>query len=105
GYAVGCALKACIATQTTPYDFPPPKKEMEECYTHDLEKLMRRAALEGLRQAEAAVSEDFRKNWLTVKEWNESSRYERSTKDDAESLYNAISDPTHGVLQWLKRYW
>lgn len=46
GYAVECALKACIAKQTKQYDFPPSKKVAEAAYTHDLEKLMKPAGLE-----------------------------------------------------------
>jgi HEPN domain-containing protein len=105
GYAVECALKACIAKQTNQFDFPPQRKDWEDCYTHDLERLLRRAELELHQKAEAAANVDFRDNWLTVKKWSEASRYIRTTKDDAEMLYNAISNPMHGVLLWLKKYW
>jgi hypothetical protein len=105
GYAVECALKACIAKQTNQYDFPPPRKEWEDCYTHDLERLLRGADLESLYQAQAVATNNFQKNWFTVKRWSEASRYERKSKDEAELLYNAIIDPSHGVLPWLKKYW
>ena len=39
------------------------------------------------------------------KEWNESSRYARKTKAEAEDLYEAITDNKHGVLSWLKPRW
>ena len=48
---------------------------------------------------------DLRDNWDTVKEWNESSRYARTTKAKAEKLYEAITDKQHGVLSWLKLHW
>jgi hypothetical protein len=48
---------------------------------------------------------DLADNWDTVKEWNEESRYTRTTKAKAESLYEAITDKKHGVLSWLKQRW
>jgi len=39
GYAVECALKACIAKRTQRYDFPD-KRTVNESFTHNLEKLV-----------------------------------------------------------------
>jgi HEPN domain-containing protein len=36
GYAVECALKACIAKRTREHDFP--EKESKDFYIHDLDK-------------------------------------------------------------------
>lgn len=105
GYAVECALKACIAKQTMQYDFPPERKSWEDCYTHDLEKLLKRAGLEFQRDQNAASDKEFQENWFVVKDWNESMRYRRKTQAEAEKLYNAIADQNHGVLPWLKTYW
>jgi hypothetical protein len=44
GYAVECALKACIAKRTREHDFPD-KKLTNESYTHSLVDLMRTAQL------------------------------------------------------------
>jgi hypothetical protein len=44
GYAVECALKACIAKRTQQYDFPD-KKLVDKSYTHDVEKLLDAAGL------------------------------------------------------------
>lgn len=38
GYAVECALKACIAKRTREHDFP--EKESQGYYVHDLRKLV-----------------------------------------------------------------
>ena len=105
GYAVECALKACIAKQTHQYDYPPVRKEWEDCYTHDLERLMKRAGLELECNRESAANADFKRNWLAVQDWDESSRYERKSKDQAEKLYNAIIESVIGVLPWLKKHW
>ena len=40
GYAVECALKACVAQLTREHDFPPDKKELENIYTHNLDNLI-----------------------------------------------------------------
>ena len=41
GYAVECALKACVAKLTNQYDFPD-KQLANKCYTHDLDELAKR---------------------------------------------------------------
>lgn len=105
GYAVECALKACIAKQTNQYDFPPPKKVIDDYYTHDLEKLLNCAGLFPTKDAAVKLNKAFEANWIAIIKWKEISRYERKSKDEAELMYNAVSDPTNGVLQWLKNYW
>lgn len=44
GYAVECGLKACIARLTNQDDFPRDRKFVEECCTHNLEKVLKAAA-------------------------------------------------------------
>ena len=44
GYAVECALKACIARKTKRYEFPD-KKVMERIYSHKLTELLEVAGL------------------------------------------------------------
>jgi HEPN domain-containing protein len=44
GYAIECALKACIATKTKRHDFPD-KDFAREVYTHNLADLVRIAGL------------------------------------------------------------
>ena len=41
----------------------------------------------------------------TVKDWTETSRYTRKTKNEAARLYNAIADKNHGVFAWIKSHW
>src|SRR5205823_8800220 len=40
GYAVECALKACIAKETKRHEFPPKRKYVQEVYTHILTSLL-----------------------------------------------------------------
>lgn len=44
GYAVECALKACIAKSTNRHDFPD-LTIVKKCHTHDLQELLKLAGL------------------------------------------------------------
>ena len=104
GYAVECALKACIARLTNQDDFPN-KEFAQECYPHSIEKLVRLAGLLGQRDADAPHGSTFESNWIALKDWSEASRYERNTEAEARTLLQAVTHTTNGVLPWLKRRW
>lgn len=103
GYVIECALKACIAKQTKKFDFPD-KKTVMDSYTHDLEKLVKVAKLD--TQLKSLLNDpDFSLRWSTVKDWSEESRYQTHNRQEALDIYSAITDPNHGVLQWLQQHW
>jgi hypothetical protein len=103
GYIVEYALKACIAKQTKEYDFPD-KKTVLNSYNHNLVKLVKVANLEtDLRQYRGNPS--FEARWLTVRRWTEESRYERHDRQTALDIYESITNPNYGVLQWLQQHW
>ncbi len=104
GYVVECALKACIAKLTKAEEFPPPRKIVEQCYTHDLEQLIKSAGLSVDFTAAVRVVE-FKDNWSVVLDWAEDARYGRWTEGQARALWKAVTDPTHGVLPWIKSRW
>jgi HEPN domain-containing protein len=104
GYAVECGLKACIAKLMKSEEFPD-KNFAEKCWTHDLERLLLLAGLKAERDAKSAAGAAFSDNWGTVKDWNESSRYERTAKARCLALYKAITEAKHGVFQWIKSHW
>ena len=104
GYAVECALKACIARLTNQDDFPN-KEFAQECYTHSIEKLLKVAGLLMQRDVDAPLGSVLRTNWDILKDWSEASRYERNTEAEARALLEAIIHTTNGVLPWLKRRW
>ncbi len=104
GYAVECALKACIAKQTLRHDFPD-KKKVVDSHTHDFRKLLERANLETGRNALAKIDPDFRRNWVTVGSWTEESRYRENAEINAQALIEAIENRKHGVMTWLRRHW
>jgi HEPN domain-containing protein len=103
GYAVECALKACIARKTNQDDFPP--REAARYYVHDIPKLLDGAGLGAAFQQEAGQDAIFRANWAAVKDWTEETRYQSRGQRQAEEILTAINDPDHGVLQWLRRNW
>lgn len=106
GYAVECALKACIAKKTKRYDFPPNEKAIREYYTHELEKLVKGADLGAALKAKEDSDVQFKLNWAVVKGWKEQARYEPKIDEKlARDLYSAITSKKHGVLSWLKKYW
>lgn len=105
GYAVECGLKACIIGYLMKTDQFPDKRFSEQCWTHNLVQLIRVANMELPLDAEIAADPEFDKAWRTVKDWRETSRYERKTKSEAVKLYKAITDKKHGVLRWIRSYW
>lgn len=103
GYAVECALKACIAKQRKRFEFPPKRKSVEKMYSHDLDTLLDVAGLEPQLKKEIAANPDFAANWNTVRDWTSESRYETSGLNGKE-LYNAVTGP-NGVLPWIRLRW
>jgi HEPN domain-containing protein len=103
GYAIECALKACIARKTKRYDFAD-KKTVLDSHTHDFKELLGPA---GLKQDHAILmlQPAFAENWKTVTEWKADSRYANHSIQKAQVLLDAITDRRVGVLQWIKQYW
>ncbi|MEG4799681.1 HEPN domain-containing protein [Microcoleus sp. ARI1-B5] len=103
GYVIECALKAGIAKQTRKFDFPD-KKTVFDSYTHDLEKLVKVAKLDS--ELKTLLKDvDFLTAWVVLKDWSEESRYQKHDKQKALDIYSAITDPNHGVLQWVQQHW
>ena len=106
GYAVECALKACIAKNTNQYDFPPDRTTINRIYSHNLEWLLREANLEDAHRERAQSNPTFADYWEVVVRWSETSRYETSiAMPDAAELCLAINDQDNGVLSWLSHWW
>lgn len=104
GYAVECALKACVSKQVKRYDFPD-KKFADKVYTHSLESLVGGAGLSFDFDRDRQVNSNFDANWRVVKDWNESFRYGLGiTKQQARDLYSACTGK-NGILSWIKRRW
>ena len=76
GYAIECALKACIARRTNQDDFPP--REAARYYVHDRPKLLDSAGLSSAFEQELKQDATFRRNWAAVKDWTEETRSQLS---------------------------
>ncbi|MEW6659911.1 MAG: DNA-binding protein [Thermodesulfobacteriota bacterium] len=104
GYAVECALKACISKQIKRYDFPD-KDFINAAYTHKLEQLVGLAGFAPSFRHDMQANRELEQNWAVVKDWKESFRYDLSiTRQQALDLYSACTG-RNGVLQWIKRRW
>ena len=105
GYAVECALKACIAKQTKRHDFPD-KGLANHAHTHDLPNLAKLAGLGTALETELAKSKSFAVNWAIVKDWSESARYDLTiTPRRAREFYSACAARKSGVLTWIRSKW
>jgi hypothetical protein len=104
GYAVECALKACIAKGTRRGEFPE-KKRVDSSHTHNLLQLIAVAKLDEARLERAAEDLAFSDNWDIVRGWSEQSRYQRHPPESARTLLAAIGDRQHGVITWIKQQW
>jgi HEPN domain-containing protein len=105
GYAVECALKACVAKQVRRYDFPD-KNLANQAFTHDLEKLMSLSGLAPELKKEMESNKALELNWVIVKDWSESARYEIGINEaQARDLHSACTAREDGVLTWIRRRW
>jgi len=107
GYAVECALKACIAKQTQRYDFPDKQKvKVQDCYHHDLDRLLRIAGLSQKLDADRQADSVLDVNWSVTKDWKEDKRYLPAIPEkQARDLVDAVTMRGNGVLAWLKKLW
>ena len=103
GYAVECALKACIAKGSQRHEFPD-KQRANASWSHNLGDLVRVAGLEAqFKRAHQDAS--FADNWQIAQVWSEQSRYEKHGPGAAKALVAAIGDRHHGVIAWIKQHW
>ena len=106
GYAVECALKACIAKQTKQYDFPPKPSIVNAIYKHDLKELVSHAELKSKLEHEIETNPIFEAYWNIIEDWSEQFRYSDSIlMSTARDLYRACTARKNGVLSWLKKWW
>jgi hypothetical protein len=107
GIAVECGLKACIlvrlatATELIFVD----RRFSEKCWTHNFDELVKLAGLEASRAAARATNPTFARYWLLVRDWTETSRYQRTGHRLAKAFVQAVADKKQGVLQWIRGHW
>jgi HEPN domain-containing protein len=105
GYAIECALKACVAKQTREFDFPD-KRLVERSYSHNLTQLLEVAGVKAAFEEASVDHQALRQSWSFVQNWSEASRYALDvTEKSAQDMLAAVGDEVSGVLPWLKKYW
>jgi len=105
GFAVECALKACIAKRTHRFDFPD-KKTVDKSWKHTFKDLTEAAGLKAALKSEQERSAAFKQNWAVVKDWANESRYNSVVSySKAHDTYVAVVARRAGVMQWLRRHW
>ena len=104
GYAVECALKACIAKGTQRHEFPD-RRRVESSYSHNLRELIKVAGLDDARRERAGQDASFRSNWDIAESWSEQSRYRPDRPEAAKAMVVAVGDRRHGVIAWIKLHW
>ena len=105
GYAVECAIKACIAKQFKRNTIPD-RRLVNETYKHDFENLLRTAGLFDRLEDDTKANPGLGSSWSVVKDWKPDVRYStEKTKLDANDLIDAIENSNDGILPWLVRYW
>lgn len=105
GYAVECAFKACIAKQIKRNDFPD-KKVVDKSYTHELRTLFDLSGLKIHFEKEIKTNSQLEKNWATIKDWSEESRYRSSIPEPkVRDFYLAVTARKNGILTWIKKSW
>ena len=104
GYAVECALKACIAKQTRRHAFPN-RQLANDCYTHNIQKLVDLARLASPLERTRRADTQFGDNWAVVRDWSFERRYDFAKSVEARDIVRAVGDPAPGVLRWLQGHW
>lgn len=103
GYAMECALKACFARTVRRFDFPD-KDRAGKVFTHKLSVLASLANLDNELAKAAEANSNLAASWNLAKSWSEESRYFFWTKDQAQSIIDAVGSKD-GVLPWIKQRW
>ena len=104
GYAVECALKACIARSTQQFEFPD-RERVQKSYSHKPGELLKVAGLGDELHTAMMASTQLQASWSVVLNWSEQSRYVVWSREEADAMLTAISHPRSGVFVWITRHW
>jgi AbiV family abortive infection protein len=105
GYAIECALKACICKTIREEAWP--TGELKKTYfVHKLGNLLKLSGQEKDFYTAQDSDQALADNWKTISDWAEDKRYNAlTTKEMAEALITAVKDQVSGVLPWIKQRW
>ncbi len=103
GYGIELGLKACIARQIS-IETIPDRAILRGVLTHRIADLVALAGLTSHLETRRKYR-DFEIRWSVVAEWSEESRYEMIDAVVATAMQDAVENPAHGVMAWLKQHW
>jgi len=84
----------------------PDKTIVINFYTHRLETLLDISGIKKALLDRTVADPQFQVNWNSVRDWNETTRYEHSTTEaKARDMLVAVTDANYGILTWLKTQW
>lgn len=101
GYAVECALKACLAKKTKRFAYPSePAVVRQRYYTHELSELLKQVG-------DPLVKElPLHSGWAELTRWSPDCRYDLgTTEEEARFLYSVIAHLSNGVLRCIRKHW
>ena len=101
GYAVELMLKAIVSARFRT-DTLPDRAVSTQVFVHDLRKLISLALLELALKEREKADDGFQARLQIVLGWTEESRYGQYGADEATALVDAVDNPEHGVLPWLR---
>jgi len=81
------------------------RKEIQKCWTHDLQGLMILGGLKTTFETARLGNPLLNQFWTTVSAWDETSRYQSKTETQAKELYEAICNKPDGVFKWIQLHW
>ncbi|HEY6763833.1 MAG TPA: hypothetical protein VI386_03605 [Candidatus Sulfotelmatobacter sp.] len=84
----------------------PDKGFINRAYTHKLEELAK-LDVELWVQLNEDVSVDLKlaSNWGTLRQWDDEKRYGVVEESEAMSLYEAATEQSSGLMEWIRRRW
>ncbi len=103
GYGIELGLKACVARQIIAETIPD-RAILTRFLTHKIGDLVALAGLNSILN-ERCNDAEFGTRWAVVAEWSEEARYDIIDPVLAAAMHDAVENPTHGVMTWLKQYW
>jgi hypothetical protein len=80
----------------------PDRAVSTQVFVHDLRKLTGLALLDVALKEREKADAGFQARLQIVLRWTEESRYGQYAAEEATALIDAVENPEHGVLPWLR---
>jgi hypothetical protein len=100
-------LKACIVkrVEAAAGVIFEDRKFSDRCWTHLIDELIKLADVQIAYKADIDSNPALKTNWSIISAWNEQARYRTFSQEKAERFFEAVTDPTNGVMSWIRVRW